>query len=121
MDPSVADPGILLFVERFNYQIAEHIRLSNILQPLSPFMSTANSQWRCPIRRHYDMCMDKFRRLSVRKQIDWQARRIGDAQNLGDKAVVSHIKCWDPELVGHSVEDSMSRAFTLEVVRRTIC
>lgn len=72
------------------------------------------------IKLHEDPFNDEFRRLSIREQLDQQAHRIFEAHKSGDKAVVTHITCWHPELVGHSVEEIMAHEFTLEDARQTI-
>ncbi len=51
------------------------------------------------LRMHNDIFTDGFRRLSIRDQLDQQARRIVEAHELGDVAAVTHIKCWHPNLV----------------------
>jgi len=72
------------------------------------------------IRLHHEVLSDGFRQLPVREQLDRQARRIVAAHGSGDQAVVTHITCWHPELVGHSVEEIMTHEFTLEDARQTI-
>jgi hypothetical protein len=71
-------------------------------------------------RLHHDLLADEFRQLPIRDQLDQQARRIFEAHKSGDRAVVTHIECWHPGLVGHSTEDIMNRNFTLDDARQTI-
>ena len=71
-------------------------------------------------RLHHDLLTDEFRQLSIREQLDRQARRIFEAHISGDKTVVTHIKCWHPELVGHPVEEILNCDFTLDDARQTI-
>lgn len=77
-------------------------------------------QVRDVIRLHQDLFTDEFRKLSVRDQLGRQAQRILEAHMSGNPAVATHITCWHPELVGHSVAVIMRRGFTLEDARETI-
>ena len=60
------------------------------------------------LRLHRDIFTDDFRCLSIRDQLDRQARRILEAHQSGDKAVVTHIQCWHPEMVGHPVGENIT-------------
>ena len=71
-------------------------------------------------RLHLDLFTDEFRQLSIREQLDRQAQRILEGHQTGNKAVVTHITCWHPELVGHSVDEIMSHSLTLGDARETI-
>jgi len=71
-------------------------------------------------RLHRDLFTDEFGRLSVLQQVDAQAGRISKGHQSRDTAVAIHIKCWHPELVGHSVDRIMDSYFTLQDVRETI-
>ncbi len=71
-------------------------------------------------RLHGDLFTYGFRRLCVRDQLDQQARRILAAHPSGNRAVVTHIGCWHPDLVGCGAEEIMSRELTLEDARQTI-
>ena len=71
-------------------------------------------------RLHGDLFTYGFRRLCVRDQLDQQARRILAAHQSGNRAVVTHIGCWHPELAGCGIEEVLSREFTLEDARQTI-
>ena len=66
------------------------------------------------VRLHKDLFTDEFRRLSIREQLDQQAHRMVEAHKAGDKAVVTHIQCWHPDLVGHSDQEIMAFEFTLD-------
>lgn len=72
------------------------------------------------IALHKDLFTDSFRDLPVRNQLDAQAGRILEAHQQGNRAVVTHVQCWHPELVGHAGDEIMSRSFTLEDARETI-
>ena len=73
------------------------------------------------VRRLYeDLFNDQFRRLSVREQLQLQAQHMLDAHQSGDRTVATHIRCWHPALVGHSVEEVMACEFTLQDARETI-
>ena len=80
----------------------------------------ANHEVREVIRLHEDLFTDEFCRLSVREQLARQAQRIVEAHKSGNKAVATHVTCWHPELVGHSVEEIMERELTLVDARETI-
>lgn len=71
-------------------------------------------------RLHRDLFTDEFRTLPIRDQLNRQAQRIVEAHKSGDKAVATHITCWHPESVGHSVAEIMNRDFTLDDARETI-
>jgi hypothetical protein len=71
-------------------------------------------------RLHLDLLTDVVRRLPIRDQLDQQAHRIVEAHKAGDRAVVTHITCWHPTLVGHSADEIMASDFTLDDARQTI-
>lgn len=71
-------------------------------------------------RLHQDLFNDEFRQLSIREQLNLQAQRIHEAHQSGDEAVVTHIQCWHPELVGWPITDIMAYDLTLEDARNTI-
>jgi len=69
---------------------------------------------------HADVFTDGFRQLSIRDQLARQAQRIHEAHRSGNRAVATHVTCWHPELVGHSVEQIMNHHLTLADSRETI-
>ena len=69
---------------------------------------------------HEDLFTEAFRRLSIREQLQRQAQRIVEAHESGSTAVATHVTCWHPQLVGHSVDDIMSHELTLRDARETI-
>ena len=71
-------------------------------------------------RLHHDLFTDEFRQLAIRDQLDRQAQRIVEAHKSGNEAVVTHVKCWHPDLVGHSVDEIMNGEFTSDDARQTI-
>ncbi len=71
-------------------------------------------------RLHHDLLTKEFRQLPIRDQLDRQAQRVVAAHKSGDEAVVTHIKCWHPTMVGRPVEEIMKRDFTLDDARQTI-
>ena len=71
-------------------------------------------------RLHHDLLNEEMRKLPIREQLDRQAQRIVEAHRAGNKAVVTHIKCWHPQLVGHSDEEIMTGELTLDDARQTI-
>jgi hypothetical protein len=71
-------------------------------------------------RLHRDLLTDTVRRLPIREQLDRQAHRIVEGHHAGDRAVVTHITCWDPKLVGCCADEIMNNEFTLEDARQTI-
>lgn len=71
-------------------------------------------------RLHHDLFGDECHQLPIRNQLDRQAQRIVAALKSGDAAVVTHIKCWHPKLVGHSVDEIMNFDCTLDDARQTI-
>lgn len=73
------------------------------------------------VKRLYgDLFTGDFRKLPIREQLDEQAKRLVEAHKQGDVAVVTHIKCWHPEMIGHSDDEIMNWACTLEDARETI-
>jgi hypothetical protein len=71
-------------------------------------------------RLHRDLLTDAVRLIPVRAQLDRQARRLFEAHNAGDRAVVPHITCWHPTLVCHTADEIMGSDFTLDDARQTI-
>ena len=69
---------------------------------------------------HQDLFTDAFRQLPIREQLDRQAQRIVQAHQAGNSAVVTHLTCWHPELVGHSPQAIMNRRLTLDDARQTL-
>ena len=72
------------------------------------------------LRLHHDLLNEKSRQLPIHEQLDRQAQRMVEAHKSGDKTVATHITCWHPELVGHSVEEIMACDLTLDDARNTI-
>ncbi len=71
-------------------------------------------------RLHNDLFTDTVRHLSIHDQLDRQSNRIVEGHKAGDRAVVTHITCWHPALVGHSADEIMAGDFTLDDARLTI-
>lgn len=71
-------------------------------------------------RLHRDLLTDDVRRLPIRDQLDRQAHRIVEGHKAGDRAVVTHITCWHPNLVCRSGDEIMRSTFTLDDARQTI-
>ena len=71
-------------------------------------------------RLHPDLFTDSFRQLPIRDQLDRQAHRIVEGHKAGDRAVVTHITCWHPQLVCHSADEIMNSNFSLDDARQTI-
>lgn len=54
---------------------------------------------------------------------DWlgqQAQRIADAHSTGNAAVVFHITCWHPTMVGKSSDEILATEFSIDDARETI-
>jgi hypothetical protein len=71
-------------------------------------------------RLHSDLFTDDFRQLPICDQLDQQAHRIVEGHKAGNRAVVTHITCWHPNLVGRSADEIMNSDFTLDDARQTI-
>lgn len=71
-------------------------------------------------RLHHDLLTDSVRQLSIRDQLDRQAQRILEGHKAGDRAVVTHITCWHPQLVCRPADEIMSCDLTLDDARQTI-
>jgi hypothetical protein len=71
-------------------------------------------------RLHRGLLTDTVRRLPIRDQLDRQAHRVLEGHKAGDRAVVTHITCWHPKLVGRSTDEIMTSDFTLDDARQTI-
>ncbi len=79
------------------------------------------SEWVREVGRlHRDLFTSSFHALPIREQLDRQAHRIFEAHEAGDRAVVPHITCWHPRLVGRSADDIMHSGFTRDDARQTI-
>ncbi len=72
------------------------------------------------IELHHDLFSDDFQRLSIRDQLSLQAERIHEAHSEGNETVATHITCWHPQLVGHSVAEIMKYNFTFSDAQETI-
>ena len=80
---------------------------------MNDFQVYAHPEVRDVIRLHQSLFTSDFKQLSVREQLDRQAKRIVQAHIAGNEAVATHFTCWHPELVGHSVADIMGRELTI--------
>jgi hypothetical protein len=71
-------------------------------------------------RLHRDLFTEEFRQLPIREQLDRQAQRIWEAHQSGNPAMVTHVKCWHPDLVGHSADEIMNCDFTRDDAREVM-
>lgn len=71
-------------------------------------------------RLHADLFTDSFRNLPIVNQLDHQANRILTAHQDGDPAVLTHLRCWHPELVGMPSDKIMSYDLSQQDARETI-
>jgi hypothetical protein len=79
-----------------------------------------SDQVRAVERLHRDLLTDAVRRLPIRDQLDRQAHRVLEGHRAGDRAVVTHVTCWHPTLVGRVADEIMTGPLTLDDARQTI-
>ena len=80
----------------------------------------ANPEVQAVIDLHQDLFNDEFKSLSVIEQLDLQAKRILEGHQNKVTAIATHVMCWHPSLIGHSVDQILAAEFTLEDARETI-
>jgi hypothetical protein len=71
-------------------------------------------------RLHADLLTPEARSQPICDWLDRQAQRIADAHSTGNPAVVFHIACWHPTLVGARRSEILSAPFSLADARETI-
>jgi len=71
-------------------------------------------------RLHRDLLTDNMCKLPIREQLDRQAHRILEGHQAGDRAVVTQITCWHPQLACYAADEIMGSHFTLDDARQTI-
>ncbi|MFK7818233.1 MAG: hypothetical protein AB8G99_05925 [Planctomycetaceae bacterium] len=69
---------------------------------------------------HADLLTAEARSQPIADWLDQRARRILEAHSARDRAVVFHVSCWHPTLVGRKADVIFAADFSIDDARETI-